>query len=286
MSVCTFWPCDGLASDNLSKLGSLGDYFGGLWGTLISVLALVVVFFTWRLTRQANNRNALISILTEMLKTHDSISSIEKGISSRFLREFSAVYKLSRRIVPDDQFWSVEDRVDIAYTFVFYGLSTHVRHSLSRHGDERLKLLQDATAQLRHRAGSKYKNYFSGYQEHLSHYLRNLFGMYVLINESNLKLKEKLNLSKVVRTKLSNYDQAVLALNVMSHLGREWDRQGLIINYKPIANVPERFFGYDNALSLKKYFPYVEFEWERSRGNRPYYYTISVMKFSLTICKR
>ena len=67
----------------------------------------------------------------------------------------------------------------------------------------------------------------------------------------------------MLRSKLSNYEQALLALNVLSHMGQDWQSSGLLRTYKPIKNIPRDFFSFDDSFDLKKAFPYIDFEWER-----------------------
>lgn len=282
MDLSVIWPTE-WPPTQITAYGLLGDYIGGVWGTGISALTLFVVFFTWKLTRRSTTRNGITSILAEMLKTHDSIVAGVPGLSAKFLREFTAIYKRSKIIVPADQIWSINDRVDISYTLAFYGLNTQAWHSLSCYGDADIKRLHDEVSRLRDRAGTKHHRFFAGYQATMSHYMRNLFAMYTIIDGADINETDKLYFGKLIRTKLSNYDQALLSLNIISHLGREWENQGIVLKYKPITNVPEHFFGFDTKFSLKNYFPNVEFEWERTRRKRPIYRTITMGNWSVTL---
>lgn len=285
MNFSTIWPTEWPPAA-MNAYGLLGDYIGGVWGTAISCLTAILVFFTWRVSQRSEIRNSIISIITEMLKTHDNISTSNNGATSKLLREFAAIYKISKRIEPSDDVWNVEDRIDICYTFAFYGLSSQTTHSLECYGEEKIKKLQEAVAKLRDKTSSKYKGLFAGHQATLSHYMRNIFSIYTMIDESRLRETDKLYLGKIVRSKLSNYEQAIIALNITSHLGREWETNGILSKYKPIANIPQKFFGYDQNISLKKIFPTVEFEWERERKKRPIYFTLSAKRYSITITIR
>jgi hypothetical protein len=254
-----------------SQFGQIGDYIGGVWGTLFTALTLVVVFFTWRVARGGETRNSLVSVLTEMLKTHDEIVSKAPDLAAQALREFATIYKVTRRIEPRYDEWPARARVDIAYTYTFYGLNMESRHALDHYGAKRIKDVGDEISRLRQRARSRFAGLFKGHQETLSHYMRNLFAMFLFIDESRTSKRDKLRFAKVVRTKLSNYDQALLAANIISHLGSEWESRGLVDKYKPVANVPKHFFGYDDRLNLKSFFPMVQFEWEKKAVPRPVY---------------
>ncbi|WP_425261445.1 putative phage abortive infection protein [Rubrivivax sp. RP6-9] len=103
---------------------------------------------------------------------------------------------------------------------------------------------------------------FGGHQNRLSHYFRNLHSAFVFIDEQKLTAKEKDSLSKVLRSKLSNYEQALLAINALTDQGSSWIKLGLMDRYMPIKNVPRHFFNFDDQFDLKKSFPSVKFEWE------------------------
>lgn len=260
----------------LESSGLLGDYIGGVWGTIIAAVTLTVVFLTWHSARQAEAFNAVLGVLAQMLNTHQSVTHTSGA--SQFLREFSAIYRIAKRTYPISP-WTVEDRIDIAFTYTFYGINTQALSSLEMYGTNEVKAVQDEVARLRDRV-SKHNGWFAGHQATYSQYVRNLFAMYTLLDQSRLSNRRKLELGKVIRAKLSNYDQAVLMLNVISHLGREWTSTGISTKYKPFANVPERFFGFDQNFHMKSSFPTVLFEWEKAKGKRPQYWSFGLGKWT------
>lgn len=105
---------------------------------------------------------------------------------------------------------------------------------------------------------------FGGHKNRLSHYFRNLYSAFSFIDDQRLSKREKYSLSKVLRSKLSNYEQALLALNALSEQGASWIESGLISKYMPIKNIPKHFFTFDSEFNLKTYFPTVTFEWENT----------------------
>ncbi|WP_279213111.1 putative phage abortive infection protein [Delftia acidovorans] len=109
---------------------------------------------------------------------------------------------------------------------------------------------------------------FGGHQNRLSHYFRNLHSAFTFIDEQKLSKREKQSLSKVLRSKLSNYEQALLAVNALSEQGSSWITSGLIRKYMPIKNIPQHFFSFDPEFDLKKSFPSVTFEWEKVQPHK------------------
>lgn len=280
------------ADSNIISYAQAGEYFAGILGTLVSVIALIIIFSTWRQSIRTTRLNNVSNMLAEMLKTHDGIASAgqfgfwdRSGTPAILLREFATLYRMTKKVVPSYDEWSVDDRIDVAYTFSFYGMNSQAWHSLEKHGTDKIKQVSDGIAKLQNRKKEKFADLFKGHQHSISHYVRNLFGMYTLIDGANVDEVEKLRLSKIVRTKLSNYDQAVLMLNIASHLGAEWERVGFVEKYKPFSNLPERFFNFETDFSLKEKFPSVEFEWENTNEARSKSREWSIIGWSIIVKK-
>lgn len=104
-----------------------------------------------------------------------------------------------------------------------------------------------------------------GHQNRLSHYFRNLYSAFMFIEGQSLSTKEKESLSIVLRSKLSNYEQALVALHALSEEGASWFTSGLLAKYMPIKNIPKHFFSFDPAFDLKEKFPEICFDWEEKR---------------------
>lgn len=280
------WP----AAENWTELGQLGDYVGGFWGTVISAFAFVALLLTWRSSSRTDKRNSTIAVLSEMLKTHDQIVSqsaksylSKEGPPARLLSEFYEIYGITHSVNPDMKSWSIDDRVDIAYTIAYYGPTSQARDALDRFDKNSVKLVHDAVSTQRNLPNRS--DQFKGYQLSISHYMRNLFAMYSTIDRSGLPKNQKKQLGKIVRAKLSNYEQAVLALNIISHLGRTWEVDGLVTRYKPFTNIPKLFFSFDSNFSLKERFPQIRFEWESKNGKRPWYRRVRIFSFFVTVSR-
>lgn len=220
-------------------------------------------------------------VFAEMMRTHEEIvASLRIGNKtgrdtfSSILSEFYVIYKLTRQVVADDAVWSIADRVDIAYTCTFFGPHIVSEEVLKDYGPERIQKLFGEIHTER-QTGNSERRQFGGHQLRLSHYFRNLFSAYTFVDGTRLSMEEKLALGKVLRSKLSNHEQAVLTLNIMSHLGAEWERTGLVEKYKPIKNLPSFFLTFDRSFKIKDRFPYVNFEWETTARD-----TVKVHRFA------
>lgn len=268
-------------ADAMQYYGLLGDYIGGFWGTFIGAFTLIAVFLTWRATRHTEYRSKTYQVFAEMLRTHEEIvSSMQvNGFKGRdalvlVLSEFYAIYKITKSVSDAGAAWDINSRIDIAYTYTFFGPHVVAASALKHYNQEQIKNVHDRIHEIR-RENKDPKKIYAGHQNRLSHYFRNLYSAYVFIESSRLRDNEKLSLAKILRSKLSNYEQALVALNVVSHLGQEWERAGILFKYKPVKNIPEMFFTFDKDFTLKNRFPYINFEWESSATHAVKTYSFS-----------
>lgn len=253
------------------KFGTLGDYIGGVWGTLIGLLTFIAVFFTYWAGRKIDYRTKAFAIFAEMLRTHEEvIASLHiQGKNGRdafsvILKEFDLAYDCTFSAENDDSNWSTDNRIDIAFTFIYYGLQEHTRRVLVGQGYEysSIKKVADAMSQKTNKSNGR--GAFGSHQNKIGHYFRNLFNAYEFIATARLSDTEKRSMAKIFRSKLSNYEQAVLALNAISHLGLDWEKSKILQEFQPIKNIPKDFFSFDPGyFVLKTRFPYVKFEWEK-----------------------
>ena len=275
MDLHTFIPTLGEPCvESMQYYGVLGDYIGGFFGTLIAAISIPVLFFTWRTGKRGEYRSKVYSIFSEMIKTHEDIVSslkinehVGREVFGSMLSEFYSIYTIVGEVAESKMAtWGVRQRIDIAYTFTFYGPTITAAGELEIYDQSTITEINNRISQ------EKYKNkgnkkIFSGHQNRLSHYYRNLFSVYSFIDSSRLENSEKLSLGKVIRSKTTNYEQALLALNIVSHLGREWEINGLVGKYKVIKNLPKQFLTLDKSTTIKDLFPYIDFEWQKHRDH-------------------
>jgi len=335
-------PASAPASDAMQYYGQVGDFFGGFWGTFISVVTLFFVYRTYRGSVRSDERAKLYQVFSEMLRSHEEIvSSISadgtrgREAFSMMLSEFEDIYEVVLGV--DEDFGnelSMKQRINLAFLVLYYGtfpgvesylasvcqkfpggeiLSRISRKKASAVKSLMLGELNDALetdkklwrpriksafkivdvagiyecerAELRellkesqmrapkHMSKSWFSERleayrhaleYSGHQKSLSNYFRNLYGAFTFIEEAKLSRREKTSMAKLLRSKLSNYEQALLALNSLTDQGRSWINDRLMEKYMPIKNIPEHFFSFDEQFDLKAEFPMVSFEWEPS----------------------
>lgn len=254
-----------------SDLGLLGDWVGGIFGTIITFASLLALLATFWLSRAAMNRQGIYTIFSAMSKTHDDLvssfqlsSSHGADVFRRLLSDYAEYQDKTIQHYPD---LDAKQIVDLSYTLFFYGSTITGRETAERRYDPiKVKLILDDVSTIRNTHASINPGApaprLSGNQARLSNYYRNLYGIYSFIDESSLPKREKKSILKTIRTKMSNHEQALLSLNICSHLGAKWRNEGLLKRYEPIKNIPRSFMILPGNIKIEELFPEVRFEFE------------------------
>jgi hypothetical protein len=242
---------------------AFADYFSGVWGTAFSfvavIAALLAIYFTLRDSRKVRR----LSFVNEILSINSSIlSSVEhqgkKGTEAIgcILSEFYTAYGVCKSADTLERNFTIDELVDIAFTYVFFGITSNAMDALEGYGKSDVQTLHDL---LNSDRKNRNINHYKGCQKYLGHYFRSLYNIYEFIEAQPISEFEKGTLARIARLRLSNYDQALLAINIISHLGRDWEINRLCQIYQPIKNIPFRFFNFDDQFNIKERFSYIDF---------------------------
>jgi hypothetical protein len=120
--------------DNASTWGQLGDWIGGIGGTLITFASLIALVRTLRISRAAMNRQGIYAVFATMSKTHDDLTrsfqinnSNGTDVFRILLSDFNVCLKATAKHCPD---LNTRETVDVAYSLFFYGSTITGRESL------------------------------------------------------------------------------------------------------------------------------------------------------------
>jgi hypothetical protein len=256
----------GKSPDLTAYYAPLGDYIGGVFGTVVGAITLIFVFQTWWNDTYKGRREKIFQCVFELLQAHDKLS---KGLDrlhykpeidpfGGVLHEFYQIYGLTQGVANGDICLSIKDKISIAYVYTYYGpCSEALELSKAYWGESLAKAFHHAVQIKRQNDQGKgfRKDYLAGHQQELSHYFRNLYTLYRYIKESGLKNADKRLLARIARSRISNYEQALLMLNTISPLGKAWTDSGLIREYEPFSNVPKHFLTFDKDFNPSTFFP-------------------------------
>jgi len=288
------WLPDGsvLVPDGISYYGTLGDYIGGVWGSALAVLTTILIAVTLYISTRQYKRSEISSTFSEILDSHDSIveslnlsTTAARDVFAEFLSEFYQIYQITAAVNGTNGSWSVDERIDIAYTFMSMGPQITASNALRHYGEVNIKSVHDRIHQLR-ASGVKFTKNFKGHQNRLGHYMRNLYTAYEYIDKSGMSRRDRYLYCKILRVRLSNYEQGILALNIISHMGASWEKSGLCSRYAPIKNIPELFFTFDRDFSMKDRFPDIKFEWEENNNKGFFSRSIRILGHQITVRRR
>src|SRR5208337_2662 len=104
---------------------------------------------------------------------------------------------------------------------------------------------------------------FEGHQSHLGHYYRHLYQMIRYVDEQAINI-DKYEYAKTIRAQLSTHEQALLLVNSLTPIGRNWWTKNLIVNYRLVQNIPREFFDSSTELDTSEEFKPGYFEWEET----------------------
>jgi len=75
----------------------------------------------------------------------------------------------------------------------------------------------------------------------------------------------KYEVVKTIRAQLSTHEQALLLVNSLTPVGKNWWTNNLIIDYRIVRNIPRKFLDSSTELACEKLFKARYFEWEEAR---------------------
>lgn len=259
--------------------GQFGEFVGGYVGTIFLWISVVFLLATLRRQTKTFGENRFF----QLLKYHrENVAEIAlKNDSGRhvfvtFIKEFREVLKLLYVACAEADIECPSlVKIDIAYMAFYYGIGQNSSRILkeSLRGEDPA-LVNRFIARLsepdmrRHIKGKRHFAYtpFDGHQSRLGHYYRHLYHT-VRYVDANADASRKSEYIKLLRSQLSNHEQALLALNSLSRVGADWRREDLIEKYQLIKNVPTGFFDPETEVDLKAVFPRVRFESENVAAN-------------------
>lgn len=245
--------------------GSLGDFVGGIFGTLFAVLAVYVAVLSFK-------KETVKTRFYEMLKSHkDNVNNIQQpnaDVFEKFLLVLSEIYSIAQKEIENSKH-KKNELFNLSYLFFFYGtgLSAENAMALQKKIQNNKLISKDDFNSL--------KNFFStnninlqGYSNELGIYFRQLYQTVTFINKQGcLSYSEKYEYIKSLRVCLNVNEQYLLFLNSLSSLGLVWeqskskDKEKLITKYNFLKNIPESYKRRFTKLDFEEYYPKINYEY-------------------------
>lgn len=263
---------------NPTSAGQLGDFVGGYVGTFFALVSVLLLTSTMRGQRRSSQQLNFETKYFELLRLHrDNVAELEvQGIAGRklfvvLLREYRSTLEVVIHIAKKhNQQLSQRQLAHIAYYCIFFGTGPNSSRMLLNSlfefdrpfvEDIVNELDKDETKDQVQREKKLAYRPFEGHQSRLGHYYRHLYQAikYVDMQENDI---DKYEYTKTIRAQLSNHEQALLLLNSLSPMGRNWWKYNFIQNYRLVQNLPRNFFDPNNEIDIGAMFEKGYFEWE------------------------
>lgn len=270
-------------SINPETAGQLGSFVGGYVGALFALTGVVLLYSTLKSQRLAFARQSFENKYFELIKLHRAnVAEIDlQGASGRkvfvlLLRELRCALEVVREIAKTHkQQLPNDDLLTVAYYCLFYGVGPNSSRMLTMslsgfepafiHAVE--KELNKSETKAEHRKDENLGYVpFEGHQSRLGHYYRRLYQMIRYVDTQTLDI-DKYEYVKTIRAQLSTHEQALLLVNSLTPVGRNWWHEHLIVEYRLVQNIPRDFFDASTELDTNTLFAEGYFEWQETRGS-------------------
>ncbi|VVO45752.1 hypothetical protein PS870_00022 [Pseudomonas fluorescens] len=270
------------ASDTVdpTTAGQLGDFIGGYFGTIFTLISVVLLFATLRNQRIASQQLYFETKYFELIKMHrDNVAELElsksKGrkIFVNLIREFREILKITKSVSKThSQDFSQHNLIHISYYCLFFGTgpnsSRMLKESLKTFNQPFIEDLINTLNATETKSKIKKDRAFSytpfeGHQSRLGHYYRHLYQTVKYVDQQKLDIT-KYEYVKTIRAQLSTHEQALLLINSLSPIGEKWITNYYLETYKLVKNIPFNFFDPATELNTESLFSRNYFEWDET----------------------
>jgi hypothetical protein len=259
--------------------GELGSFVGGYVGSMFALFGVVLLFRTLKKQASASRLQSFENRYFELIKLHrDNVAEMElKELHGRkvfvwLLREFRCLLEIVQAVAKDcGEALSAPQLMQVAYYCLFYGVGPNSSRMLKISLQDFDSKFVDAVEQRLNSNSTKLKFQsergfpyipFEGHQSRLGHYYRHLYQMIQYVHAQPPELEiVKYEYVKTIRAQLSTHEQAMLLMNSLTPLGRNWWKNGLVKTYRLVQNIPRDFF-VQSEIDMSKLFEPGYFEWE------------------------
>lgn len=248
---------------------NFGDFFGGLIGTIFSIVSVFLLIHTIIEQNQETQRTNIVSNFFRMIDYHNinvnqlkiahldinKSNEIHEGRRAfvQFKIQIHRLFEIVRQINEEKAYnLPCKDIADIVYIIFYYGIDgswlSFIEEKLSRYKNPELaSAIQKKIEEIPNLKLARTN------QTNLSAYFRNMYNAIKMVDESKaLTTKQKKELIKILRAQLSNPELYVLFFNILSRFGSKWIKNNYVIKYEIIKNIPNN---YCEGYNPNDYFP-------------------------------
>lgn len=239
---------DGVKLDLDKITGPIGDFAGGVFGTVLSFISILLVLLTMREQREQYQRDRFVQTFYEMLHIHndnvkglsirkDNKDYIGHEVFSVFINRYNELYRIVRSYTDNILIRGIEDNtfskackklledeerrarleMRLVYGYFFFGTD---EYRLSKPTDEEIAIENHV------RTMFEYNHLgHNGYSGKLGHYFRHMYQIVSMVSKTKcLDETERYSYTRQLRACLDSEEQLLLYYNAMSDVGHKWIR--------------------------------------------------------------
>lgn len=278
---------DGSRVVNPELASNYGSLISGVVGSLFTLVGFLLLYLTIYEQKKQFNIQQFESKLFELIKYHrENVAEISylpasseneaeklygRNVFIQLKKELLDLFSIVKTYLNDnDVEMDEESIIGVTYNIFFFGVSERTLKTTEdqlRYYQLDDSLVSKLLKYLRKKK-KKYNNkivYFGGHQSKLGFYFRHIYRTIKFIEEYKIPEKEKITYSKILRSQLTNYEQAIFFFNSLSEMGREWrnmyGQKRLIEKYEMIKNIPPYLL---EEINFKHYYPNIDYEYRTS----------------------
>ncbi|MEN9302159.1 MAG: hypothetical protein RL264_588 [Bacteroidota bacterium] len=256
---------------NLESSASIGDFIGGVVGTLFSLIGVIFLFITLNEQREFTQLERFESKFFELLKLHkENVNELKykdyqgREVFTEIKNDFYSVIDVIlangfiRRNRLDEQ-----DLANISFCIMYFGFNQNTADVLE---NKFFKKYYDYTNDINKcikELEDKKRIPINGHQNKLSHYFRHLRRTILFVHRNEkLSQNQKKDYVRFVRAQLSTDEQILLFFHSISDLGLKWELENrnhekTISDYSLIRNIP---LGSVYGFRPNRYYPELKME--------------------------
>jgi hypothetical protein len=259
--------------------GQLGSFVGGYIGSFFALTGVVLLFATLRIQRRTSQVQNFETKYFELVRLHrDNVAEIKiqetagRRVFVLLIRELRCILEIVRKVAQESNVeLTHEQSLHFAYYCLYFGVGPNSSRMLkaslsSTFGTEFIESVERALnrgetkSEIQREREFGYTP-FEGHQSRLGHYYRHLYQMVRYVDQQTGPI-DKYEYVKTVRAQLSTHEQALLLVNSLTPVGRNWWDNHLITRYRLVQNIPRDFFDPSSEIDVYKLFNRGYFEWD------------------------
>lgn len=263
----------------------LGAFVGGYVGAIFTLVGIILLVTNLKSQVRSSQVQHFEAKYFELIKMHrDNVAELElQAASGRrvfvlLLKELRCILEVVRPIARQaSKPVSREELLHVAYYCLFFGVGPNSSRMLKQSLQSFAPSFVDAIERELNRPEVKRKfreerefgyEPFEGHQSRLGHYYRHLYQMVRYVDDQSIDI-DKYEYVKTIRAQLSTHEQALLLVNSLTPIGRNWWKRRFIVNYRLVQNIPSDFFNTSEEIDVGRLFEKDYFEWEETMPGLP-----------------